>query len=419
MQFDGGLNPARLKLAREYLQRGHLAAADILCRNVLDNESRNAGAYAVLGRIAGALAQHAKAQEYFSKATEFGSTDVPASGQAPPVGPRLSDARRYLLIKAWGHGFWSEVSHVLGGLLLAQIEGRIPVVHWGRNFRFSDTGAGAAFGDFFAPLSPVVADDLTHLEGGTFFPPRWTPGNLLAEPATDYTGNVSRLGAINFLGRPETVVVAESYLSLVELWPWIPPDHPLARFPLIELCRHLIQAHLRPVPAVLAETEAFHRTALGGGPFVAVHLRGSDKFLEQPDLQKTIDTAFDIAATLEPSAPLFLLTDDQRVLGRALRRFGNRLAMTTARRTDSDVGIHFAQAANGRQLGNEIMKDVYIALRATTFLGLGASNVSAMIALMRQWPPNACQLLGYPTLLRRNRFLYLPPEHVGLGIPDH
>ncbi len=37
---------------------------------------------------------------------------------------------RFLLIKSWGCGFWSDVDHVMGQLLVAEITNRIPVIYW-------------------------------------------------------------------------------------------------------------------------------------------------------------------------------------------------------------------------------------------------------------------------------------------------
>jgi hypothetical protein len=39
--------------------------------------------------------------------------------------------------------------------------------------------------------------------------------------------------------------------------------------------------------------------------------------------------------------------------------------------------------------GREIMIDTYLALRADRFIGNGRSNVSAMIAVMKDWAPGA------------------------------
>ena len=88
--------------------------------------------------------------------------------------PSLQAGRdKFLLIKAWGFGFWSDMDHVLGGLLLAEITGRMPVVHWGRNSLFSDDPARNAFDEFFEPVSAMRIDDLIRADF-TYFPPKWS-----------------------------------------------------------------------------------------------------------------------------------------------------------------------------------------------------------------------------------------------------
>ena len=88
---------------------------------------------------------------------------------------------RYLLIKSWGSGFWSDISQVLGCLLLAEITGRIPIVHWGYNSRYGDGSGEDAFQYYFKPPSKVTLADICQLRGATFFPPKWCRDNLRAE----------------------------------------------------------------------------------------------------------------------------------------------------------------------------------------------------------------------------------------------
>ena len=47
-----------------------------------------------------------------------------------------------------------------------------------------------------------------------------------------------------------------------------------------------------------------------GAPFVALHLRGSDKMLEDPQLVASIDASLAALANIDPSWPIFVLTDD-------------------------------------------------------------------------------------------------------------
>ena len=45
------------------------------------------------------------------------------------------------------------------------------------------------------------------------------------------------------------------------------------------------------------------------------------------------------------------------------------------------------------------MIDAYLALRCDKFLGMGLSNVSDMIAMLKPWADGTCTILG-PSVLR-------------------
>ncbi len=64
------------------------------------------------------------------------------------------------------------------------------------------------------------------------------------------------------------------------------------------------------------------------------------------------------------------------------------------------------------------MNDVHIALRAIRFVGIGDSNASAMISLMKPWPAGSCDLVGASALLYRNGSIYLAKELSELAMPD-
>src|SRR5215831_20782385 len=104
-------NVQRLTLALDCLSRGNLPAADILCRNILDNEPQNANAWNALGAVAARLQQYQRAIEYFERAKSFGSVQALRNAEQArmAMAKRVSASpasERYLLIKSWGHGFW-------------------------------------------------------------------------------------------------------------------------------------------------------------------------------------------------------------------------------------------------------------------------------------------------------------------------
>ncbi|MGB8078567.1 MAG: hypothetical protein WCF09_11900, partial [Gallionella sp.] len=119
----------------ELLRKGNLAQAEIFLRIFLANEPNNPEALFALGKIAREINLPHFALHYFGEAIKFAPEWQLPKINRDRVSRELSEIRqqagqteRFLLIKAWGYGFWSDVSHVLGQLLLAEITGRTPVV---------------------------------------------------------------------------------------------------------------------------------------------------------------------------------------------------------------------------------------------------------------------------------------------------
>lgn len=146
----------RLDLARQTLAAGNLTAADVLCRFVLDKNPGDCDALNLLGVVAAQIRLYDQSINYFRRAAQNGSAD--ALKNLSHAKALMSQEQRqipkhnidkYLVIKAWGFGFWSDVSSVLGGLLLAEITRRRPVIHWGANSRFGDGTAKNGFDNFF------------------------------------------------------------------------------------------------------------------------------------------------------------------------------------------------------------------------------------------------------------------------------
>ena len=58
--------------------------------------------------------------------------------------------------------------------------------------------------------------------------------------------------------------------------------------------------------------------------------------------------------------------------------------MTNCRRSTGVTGIHYRAGTDGPALGREVLTDFLIALEADRFLGNGRSNVSALVAVLRE-----------------------------------
>lgn len=394
------------RFAIRSLQAGKLAAADIATRHFLDLEPDNPAALHLLGVIAARAGARDVAISCFQKAlaAERGNASIrenlrAAEALQSPIAPA---GDRYLLIRGWGFGFWADVSQVLGSLLLAETTGRIPVTYWGSESLFSDGSDRDAFGFFFEPVSPVSFETLPREKSVSFFPPRWHAANLAQSSSAKWEGKGSRAGAVYFLGRPETIAVSDFLIGVVEVAPWLPASHPLHGKPPAEIYRYLIARYLKPRKEILAEGDAFLDRHLKQQPFVALHMRGSDKAIEDPDLTATNAALIGALDALDPPRPILLLTEDAQCLARMRQRYGTRLIATDCQRTDGDGGVHYLAGTDPVRAGREVLLDTCLALKAQRFIGNGRSNVSAMIALMKDWEPGTCTLIGDSMLLERN-----------------
>lgn len=391
-------NAEKIAVAIECLKRGNLAAADILCRDVVDTDAEAAEPWLLLGEIATELLLFDKAQRYFVEARSRGLEHAAAS--APATMQSSSSSRsplnpKFISLSAWGAGFWSDVSHILGGLVLAEITGRTPIVYWGDASRYAIPGRDA-WRHYFEPIPPGIE----------------RPDSVLL-----YRDSPSYRHGPSYIARDDDLIAPECFLSVAEIAPWIPEDHALSGRSTEDILRYAAQKYLRPQLDIISRARRFFDRYLAGERYIAVHVRGTDKaaeFVPRVSTGKFISIvtsrAFEIVDGLDPRFNIFLLTDDQRIKAAAEQRYPGRVITTPALRMDGEIAPHFTNLEDRYQLGIEVMIDVLLALRADAFVGLGGSNVSAMISLLRDWAPGHCALIGPVLLFRRSAFLYLPEE---------
>ncbi len=399
--------------------------ADLICRYTSRWHGESPALNVLLGKIALAAELYGYAEAYFQKAAEAkpGNREaleglaIAKTRKQQYQTQQVRDGReardsgenpRFLLIKAWGFGFWSDMDHVLGQLLLAEISGRVPVVHWGDNSLFRDAGCGNAFEAFFEPVSTYTLEDVRRLSA-SFFPPKWTPANLHANNVNKLDGPYSRIAGFQLLERPEDAVVSDFYTYLNDIVPWIQNASPYHGIGTQELYRRVVSKYIRLVPAIAARVEAFWDAHLAGRRPLAVHVRGSDKFYESDQLHE-VNKAYHakLGEFLEAGRcdTIFLLTDSSQVLGEFTKRYGEKLVYTDSMRTESDTGVHHQTRSSPQQTGIEVVVDVYLAARCTCFIGNGHSNVSTSILHWRDWKEDEYLLIGENMLMRPSFLLH-------------
>ena len=373
-------------LASYFMETGNLVVCEIISRRILTLDPKNPWALNMLGMIASRVGLPKEARAFFKLAHNSDPenkaiiNNIRSLGAVNKIRKFMNNKKRFLLIKSWGYGFWSDFIHVAGCFLLAEITNRVPVTHLGENSLFKNDLGSDAFRSYFEPVSNLGIEDLTMINEASFFPKKWNNNNLKAENHEKFrAAGSSDAAALYLLNREETVIVCDFYISVADIAPWLPSNHKMYKKNVEDIYRYLFNKFMRPRQEAINYADEFYDKFLKGSPFVSVHMRGTDKGAEDPMLSVSNDQILQQVKSINPSWPIFLMTDDENILESVKILFGNRIITTNCQRTSSSSGLHYLDTTNKFEAGYEVLRDTLIALRAVRFIGNGRSNVSAAI----------------------------------------
>ena len=408
--------PVMIREAISALKKGNLPQADIISRFLINNIGvRHTVLYEILAHISCHVRRYDVALQYIQSAIDIDPSCESAISIREDVRRLLKQTRHYknsgnsyLLIKAWGYGFWSDIDHVLGQLLVAEITGRIPVVYWSAASLFSDGSSRNAFDIYFEPLSDISIDDLIRPEF-SYFPPKWSHSNLYQDNVNKFSGKYARMAGLYYLNRSEDVLVSDFHTYVYDLMHWIPSGNYLYGQDCESIYRYLYAKYLRVNPGIRDEIERFGENNLAGRDCLAVHVRGSDKRLESNDLASINDFYHNTIGEYlnrESNLTIFLLTDYKPYLAEYNARYPGRIVSTQCTRADGDRGVHYQFQEDKVRNGIEVLKDACLAARCKYFIGNGRSNVSTSILHMKDWGKQNYTLLDNNFLYETNLFLH-------------
>lgn len=443
-------NPHRLAtIANQALVAGNLPLAWNLASELRVFNLATRPVYTILGRVAEAVGAFDIAFDQYASAMDLSPRDKSAIADVARAqqhladhGPRASigslapaSLKSRHLIRAWGFGFCSELDNVLGHLLLADIMGREPVVWWGESSIFRNPGVQDAWREFFLPIGDIDAlnaDLATHgLQPGAIFPPKWTIGinapaelpDILSGPPRNITGgDWSRMGSPHFVTRAEAITVGDYFIAPIEAQGWAPRGHWSSGKHIDHVYRVLVDRYLRLQPDLERLVDSIaHTLNLGQpeSPVLAVHVRESDKVLEDNDIANWNAQILELAkaqAAANPRLRLLLISDSDPAVARYQAALPGRVLTLDTVRTSNQTGVHAADPTAGsefadrKRLGAEVVRDIYLAARCEFFMGVGSSNVAAMVPHLRDWPKNACTLVGQNMHHQINAFIHEWPE---------
>ncbi len=383
-----------LLYGEQMLAQSRLGMAELCAAMATQDAPKDAASWNLFAKVAIAskqrdvamrMVERALAIDPYFKAANKNRKLVEAMATAKPT------ERRFLVIREWGAGFWSDVGFVVAGCLLARIAGREPVVWWGDSSLFRGEAANA-WEQFFEPVS---AARMQECAGLSTWPAKWQ-GDATGAMRNRWGGEDSRLTGVHHMARDERVCVFDFYHDVYMMRQWLAEGDPLLGKPATAVVRAMTRACIKPLRQHVEAAEAFARERLGGGA-IAVHLRGLDKPGELgAELQESHEKAIarvDALLAQRPEAKVLLLTDDAQVLARMQAKYASRLVTTDVIRGSGERGLHLSREHDGARLGREVLVDALIALHAEHFVGLAGSNVSYYIAAMKDWGER-CDLYG-------------------------
>lgn len=411
--------PEAVRIIQDAIARANYGRADLLCRRTLESLPDFPWATLLLAETALRIGEtdacdrwcavtEEKLRLYPSESFAEAAIELARIRSEFKKQIPATQSGGYLLIKCWGYGFWSDVEHVLGALLISEMSNRIPIVHWGENSYFTDDPQQDAFATFYEPIAPIGLDELA-AKAGKIYPRRWTKENLGAAGENLFEGGGARQSGLDLLNRPEPVVVSDYFVQVMELLPWLKETHWLYGADPMRATQLLYEKYLVVQPAIQAEIKAFTADNFDHRPTLAVHVRNKDKSLEDPNVyaqSSEIPSIVDTYLEHYPELRLFLLTDSTEVIDEYAARYGDRIFSTDCARADSIVPVTWRESESRRRLGVEVIKDTHIAAACDMFIGHGGSSVACMVACLKSWPDGACRLIGDNVKTRRNWLIH-------------
>ncbi len=296
---------------------------------------------------------------------------------------------RFLLIKSWGCGFWSDVDHVMGQLLVAELTNRIPVIYWGTNSLYAESFKSNAFDLYFEPVSPYSIYDVIKPHY-TYYPKIWRYDNVMVEDLDKITWMYRNLGEL--MANDANVVVSDVHYFVRPIINYITKDHWAYGMTAQQIYRGLFDKYIKLKPDIELEIQEFYNSNLKDyNPTLGVHIRGGDKIREVENLSKfnkRYYTAIDNYMNSYDIKKILLLTDCEDILRNFEKKYGSKLVFTDCRRGAiyaTDNAPHLQDYTHKRRKGIEIIKDTFLASKCDFFIGNGYSNVSYTVKRLRDW----------------------------------
>ena len=378
-----------LREARQAMESDNLGYAEALAQEIIAVAPEDGVAWAIRAHIAGLIGMEDKAVAWGRKASAnvLAGFDRPAHEKVRSLlagaGP-CPDEERFLLIKSLGFDLWTEIFHVLGGLLLAEITNRKPSVLWGPNTPFLSDGRKDAFSQFFNGIGSELLMFLRAAPVAEVFPRKWSAVGIdipaYERDTPPHEGGEGRMAAMWLLNRPERVVVSDYLVGVADLLAWIPDGHPFAGDTADGIIRHLVEKYLVPNWRIRDQV-AEQIGRMQGRKTVAVHIRCAE-IPEARDFLDRINSHYPaiVEQAVAKDYAVWLMTDHQPYVDEYRSRFGEAIqCLETPRTWNKEDDVSAPGKNDPQRYAEDQITDVLVGASCDRFIGNGAYDPSCMV----------------------------------------
>jgi len=384
-----------LRFARECLKEDNLYQADLALQVCQNRFPADPVAYNLQSTLAYHLGLYEQAKEFVEKSLSLKPDFSKALDNKKYIESALKSHQsahqepRYLLIHSWGSGLGFDLLYLLKQLMVAELTDRQPLVYWGANSLYNGHPESDCFTDYFDAISELTFQKIEPYHDDCF------PSHWQKRPLNDFirrtrwrnTKNNQQytMTGLYYLNRDERLLVAGEFSSVKTLLPWIPKSHRFYGLSVNDIYRELMTKYIKPKKHLQKRVDSFIKSSFAGKPFIAIHLRGTDKQQEKQssDIAAINQQLIEQLMQLDETLPVFVMTDDVRQISAIRACLGRRVHSVDVTRSDGDeLGVH--HTANDKQkIAEEVIVDMLIAAQSFYFLGCGFSYLACCVAGLR------------------------------------
>lgn len=143
-----------------------------------------------------------------------------------------------------------------------------------------------------------------------------------------------------------------------------------------------IKKYIKLKPSLQEKIDDFYQKNIAGKKTIAIHVRGTDKYLEnRPFNPSLIFAQANRIAAQYPNCQFLVATDEQAILEKAKKELHRKVIHYDAYRSPSGTPLHYNNSYNKAKQGEEVIIEAYLLAKCDIFLHTISAVSSAVLFL--------------------------------------